>query len=181
MENRPEFNYQSILESIQHCFDFLFKRGFRIVSVIFTGPGRENWRVTLTADDYLIEIYVYAEEVHVALSTLQLYEQVGLFELTDLIYLILGDEEVPDLQRESPLNEAQSFQKTARLLEKYIDEVLMEIDGIPILPSADDFLRDSEQKSGQLSKDNRPDFFSGWQTTYYSLTSPSITSSPLFD
>jgi hypothetical protein len=160
MESRPEFKYQSILESIRRCFDFLFRRGFRIVSVIFTDPDRENWQVTLTADDYLIEIYGYAEEVHVALSNLQLYEQVGLFELTDLIYLILGDEEVPALQGEPPMNEASNLQETARLLERYIDDVLMEIDSIPILPSTDDFLKDRYKNPGQLSEDNCPGFCS---------------------
>ena len=159
MQSRPELKYKIILESIRRCFGFLFKRGFRIVSVIFTDPDRENWHVTLTTDEYLIEIYGYAEEVHVALSTLQLYEQVGLFELTDLIYLILEDEEVPDLQQEPPLNEAQSFQKTAWLLERYLDEVLIEIDSIPILPSTDDFLMDTK-KPGQLSEDNCPGFCS---------------------
>ena len=158
MESNPGLKYQRILESIKRYFDFLFKRGFRIASVIFTDPERENWHVTLTTDEYLIEIYGCAERVHVALSTLQLYEQVGLFELTDLIYLILGDDEVPDLLREHPLNKAQSFQKTARLLERYLDEILMEIDGISSPPPTNDYLRNSDKKSGQLSEDNCPDF-----------------------
>jgi len=160
MKSRPEPNYQRILQRIRHCFDFLFKRGFRIVSVIFTDPGRENWQVTLTTDDYLIEIYGYAGKVYVALSTLQLYEQVGLFELTDLIYLILEGEESPALQREPPMNEASNLQETARLLERYIDDVLMEIDSIPILPSTDDFLKDRYKNPGQLSEDNCPGFCS---------------------
>jgi hypothetical protein len=89
---------------------------------------------------------------------MQLHDRVGLFELTDLIYLILGDEASSYLQGELPINEASNCQKAAWLLERYLDDVLMEIDGRSISPPTNDYFRESDKKSGQLSKDNCPDF-----------------------
>lgn len=110
----------------------------------------------MIADACLIQIYSSMGKVHVALSTLQPYNDVGLFELTDLIYLIKGDENFSDLQGESPMNETQRFQKIAWLLEKYLDEVLSEIGKIPILPPTDNPSRTSLNEAGQLSEDNCP-------------------------
>jgi hypothetical protein len=156
MESRPDLKFQEILENIRHYFDFLFRRGFRIVSVIFADQDYENWHVTMIADDCFIKIYSYIGKMNIALSTRQLYNEVGLFELTDLINLIYGDEHLSDLPGEFPMNETQRFQKFACLLEKYIDEVLRELEEIPILPPADNPSTTSLNEPGQLSEDNCP-------------------------
>jgi hypothetical protein len=156
MESRPDLKLQRILDNVRHHFDFLSRRGFRIVSVIFADPDYENWQIIMLADDCLIKIYSYMGKVSVALSTRQLYNEVGLFELTDLIYLITGDESLSESSEESPINETQRFEEIAGLLEKYLDEVLREIGEIPILPPSDNPSKTSLNEPGQLSEDNCP-------------------------
>ena len=155
MENRPDLKFKRIRENIKCYFNFLLRRGFHITSVIFADQDYEDWQVTMTADDCLIQVYHHMGKINVALSTLQLYNEVGLFELTDLIDLIKGDADLFELQGESPMNEVQKFQKTAWLLEKYIDEVFEEIKEIPILPPIDDPSKTSLNQPGP-SSDNGP-------------------------
>jgi hypothetical protein len=156
MERRPDLKLQRILDNVRHHFDFLSRRGFRIVSVIFADPDYENWQIIMLADDCFIKIYSYMGKVNVALSTRQLYNEVGLFELADLIYLIKGDESLSEPSEESPISETQRFQEIACLLEKYMDEVLREIRKIPSLPPADNPSTTSLNEPGQLSEDNCP-------------------------
>jgi hypothetical protein len=156
MENGPELKFQSVLENVRRHFDFLFRRGFWVASLIFVDPEYKNWRIILMDDDCLITIYNSTGDVNVALNTLRLHRDVGLFELKDLIYLIKGDEISSELQEGYPPNEAQGFEKIAGLLEKYMDEVLREIREIPSFPSSDHIPKTPLEKPGQLSEDNCP-------------------------
>jgi hypothetical protein len=100
------------------------------------------------------------------LNTVRLHRDVGFFELKDLIYLIKGDEVSSELQEGYPPNEAQSFEKIAGLLEKYMDEVLREIREIPSFPSSDHIPKTLLEKPGQLSEDNCPgSVFWDWQSS----------------
>src|SRR5215216_3972128 len=107
MERRPDLKLQRILDNVRHHFDFLSRRGFRIVSVIFADPDYENWQIIMLADDCCIKSYSYMGKVKVALRTRQLCKEVGLFELADLIYLIKGDESLSEPSEESPISETQ--------------------------------------------------------------------------
>ncbi|RPJ28111.1 MAG: hypothetical protein EHM33_05610 [Chloroflexi bacterium] len=153
MESSPDLKFLRILENIRYHFDFLFRRGFHIVSVLFVDQNYENWQVSMMTDDYLIKIYSCMGKVNLALSTLQLYNDVGLFELNDLIYFINGNENFSDPPEEAPINETQSFQRIARLLEKYVDDILETIEKILILPSTD-YPSITSNNPDQLSKDN---------------------------
>jgi hypothetical protein len=158
MESRPDLKFQRILESVQQHFDFLFRRGFCIASVVFVDPNYENWRVTMTTEDYLLRIYGDRGEVNLALNTYELSKDLGLLDLEDLIYLVNGNEIFSNLQEERPLTEPQRLQRLAWLLEKHIDDILAEIEQIFTLPPKNDLSNTPLNKPGRLSLDDRPGF-----------------------
>jgi hypothetical protein len=153
MESKPDLKLLGILDNIGHYFDFLFGRGFQMASMIFVDREYENWQVTLITNDCIIKIYHYGGKVDLALSTLQLYNTVGLFALDDLIYWVNGNRDLYDPLEEISKNENQCFERLAWRLEKHIDNILSRIKKVHDLPSMDDSLIISNN-SGQMFHNN---------------------------
>jgi len=138
MENHPDLRFLELLENIEHHFDFLFRRGFHITSVIFVDQDSEDWQVTMETDECIIKIYSYMGRIDLALSIPQLYHAVGLFELGDLICGINENEDFFAPAQEPLMNEAPSLLRIAQLLETYIDDILEKIGRMLALLSLDD-------------------------------------------
>jgi hypothetical protein len=77
-------------------------------------------------------------KVDLALGIPQLHDFVGLLELSDLIYGNNGNKDFSGSAEELPMNEAQSLQRIAQLLDKYIDDILEKIQKMLNLLSFDD-------------------------------------------
>ena len=137
MERQPDLKLLGILENISHYFDYLFSRGFQMVSMIFVDREYENWQVTLMTDDCIIRVYCYGGKVDLAMGTLPLYNTIGLFALDDLICWVNGNKDLSDPLNELSMNETQSFEKLAWRLEKHIDTILGRLKHVLVLPCID--------------------------------------------
>lgn len=84
MENQSGLKFHETLKNVRLHFDFLFKRGFRIAAVLRVDQNQDNWQVTLTANDRLIEIYSEQGKVNLALGTMLLNNEVKYFDLEEL-------------------------------------------------------------------------------------------------
>lgn len=149
MEKQPDLEFQRILENIRSHFDFLFQRDYRIVSLIFTDPGNQNWVVVLTSENCLIKIHCRNRKIRLGLSSVQLFSQMGLFDLHELIHLTCK-EVVPQTPEKKLPDESEQLRTTAELLEQHMDEILMLFHRI--------YLGISFNRAGQLFKDNSPVF-----------------------
>jgi hypothetical protein len=150
MEKLPDLEFLKILENIRSHFDFLFQRGYRMVSAMFTDPCNENWSVVLATDNCLVKIHYRDKKIHLALSSIQLFGKIGLFDLHELIHL-MSVEEQPLYAHRVPLpNVSEQLRKTAWLLEKHMDDILILFQRI--------HLGISFSRAGQLFKDNSPVF-----------------------
>lgn len=135
MESTSNNHAFQTLEKIKCHFDFLFRLGFRITSTLFVGARDEQWQITLTAGHYLIRLHGHEERIDLGLSNLELCDEVGFFELHDLIGLIekRGNSSlIPDAPQ---AQESDDFTTMAGLLEKNVDEILLLMDTIQCVVS----------------------------------------------
>jgi hypothetical protein len=153
MKSKPELKFLRILENIDLHFAFLFRRGFHVVSVLFFDKKYEDWQVTIAKDDCIIKVYCYIGKIGLTLSIPQLHYAAGVLELSELINGLHGNHDVFASAEEPPMNEAQSLEKLARLLENYLDQILEKIGRMSLLGStANPSILSSE--SGQMSQFN---------------------------
>lgn len=149
MEKQPDLEFQRMLENIRRHFGFLFQRGFRIVSAMFTDHRNENWGTLLVRGDCMVKIHRQDGKIQLALNTTRLYDEIGLFDLHDLVYLI-GEDASAYTSMDTASDETQQFQTTAQVLENYIDEILLILKNV--------HMDRSFSKTGELSVDNSPVF-----------------------
>ena len=130
MKNAPEHEFRRIQEEIKRHFNFLFERGFRIVSVIFIDPQIEFWEITMLSKDSLIKIYNDDKgEIMLAISTLRLYANVGFFDLHELAYFSGKVKKAPRRDTKNFLKtEEQQFERLSNLLKTHIDDVIVWLD-----------------------------------------------------
>jgi hypothetical protein len=178
MKNRPDLKFRKIHAEVRRHFDFLFKRGFSIVSATTDNECLGNWQIIMMAGECLIKIYCNRGKINLALSTLQLYNEIGLFDLDGLIFYANGGEESFTRLEVVAMDERQQFDRLTGLLKKYIDDILTLFEKISSQRDKDLFTLSS--RNGQLFSDNCP-FFLLFYIRYsnYSFTSPSITSPSL--
>lgn len=127
MEIQPDLRLLRVIELIHHHFAFLFGRGFQLVSILFVDQNYEDWQVTVGTDDCIIKIYRYRGKIDLALSIPQLYNALGLLELSDLIDEIHEAKDLSSLTQDPSMDEEASLLRIAQLLEKHIDTVLDKI------------------------------------------------------
>jgi hypothetical protein len=119
MDDQPELKFRKTLEDIRLHFDFLFKRGYRLVSVLFTDQNNADWQVTLSEGNRLVHIYSEQGIVNLIMSTLRQANEIIFFDMnaannTDLFYTI----------NELPITESQQLQKIGRFLETNLTGLL---------------------------------------------------------
>jgi hypothetical protein len=127
MEN-TDIKFRKTLEDIRLHFDFLFKRGFRIVSVLFAGQNNENWQVTLMASNRLVDIYSEQGLINLALGVIQQYNEAKFFDLQYLAQFVDSGRDFfhkPDILS---INETQQLKKIAGFLEKHIVTILAQVE-----------------------------------------------------
>jgi hypothetical protein len=134
MKSTPEFTYRRILEQLKHHFDFLFKEGFSIVSVIYVGQYMEQWDITLISRNCYIKIYDDGREIMLAVSKSRLFDKEGFFDLRRLVSLVTGGmEEIPHPGK-YPMSDDQQFEQLAYFLRRYKDDILETLDSELSLP-----------------------------------------------
>lgn len=119
MNDQPELKFRKTLEDIRLHFGFLFKRGYRIGSVLFAGQTNDDWQVTLSEGNRLVHIYSEQGIVNLIMSTLLQANEVVYFDMeasSNLEFFYTIDE--------FPITESQQLQKTARFLEKNLIALL---------------------------------------------------------
>ena len=119
MNDQPELKFRKTLEDIRLHFGFLFKRSYRIGSVLFAGQTNDDWQVTLSEGNRLVHIYSEQGIVNLIMSTLRQANEVISFDMkaannTEFFYTI----------DEFPITESQQLQKIARFLETNLTELL---------------------------------------------------------
>ena len=125
MEKQPDLEFQRMLENIRCHFGFLFQRGFRIVSAMFTDHRNENWGTLLVRGDCMVKIHRQDGKIQLALNTTRLYDEIGLFDLHDLVEWMGDDENLLHRHGENLPDETEQLRRTARLLEKHMDDILI--------------------------------------------------------
>ena len=123
MQSTTSSNVCQILERINRDFDFLFRRGFRITSILFAGQRDEQWQILLTEGNYLVQFHGCEDRIDLSLSSPALQDEVGYLELSDLIDLVENEgagSSTPDAFHDSG--------RMAGLLRKHIDEILILMD-----------------------------------------------------
>jgi len=129
MKDQPEFKFRKTLEDIRLHYDFLFRRGFRIASILFADQNNENWQVTLTANNFLIDIHNERGVVNLALGTLQeRHHEVVFYDLQDMAQFINNGREFFYERGEFPLDETQQFMNIAGFLEKHLNSLLAQVE-----------------------------------------------------
>lgn len=118
MNSQPALKFNKILNDVRGHFSFLFRRGFRIISAIYVDDKNECLQVMLLSQDCLINILCDGSQMDLGLSTLDLYNTVGFFDIRQMITLIQDRQQV---------NPVQKFEKTAQLMERYMDEILLQL------------------------------------------------------
>lgn len=117
--------FQRVLEHIQEHFGFLFQHGYEVSSALFTNRSNDNWMVLLTGDDCLIQVHHRDGRICLALNTIQLFDMIGLFDLHDLVEWMGDDENLLHRHGENLPDETEQLRRTARLLEKHMDDILI--------------------------------------------------------
>ena len=130
MESKSTLNVRNAIANVRRHFDFLFRRGFRIASVLFVDPGNEQWLIVLTAENHLIQFVGHEDTVSLALSSQELYTEFGFIELHELIYLLEREGNSPRRPMPPPVDEFREFTIMAKLLETHMDDIWLLIDRI---------------------------------------------------
>jgi len=129
MNEQPEIKFRNTLEAIRLHFDFLFKRGFRIVSVMFAGQKNEDWQVTLFEGNRLIHIYSEMGIINLVMSTLRRSTEIISFNME----AANNSREFFYTLDELPISESQQLKKIAHFFEKNLVTILAqaEKDSLP--------------------------------------------------
>ncbi len=113
MENQSGLKFHETLKNVRFHFDFLFKRGFRIAAVLRVDQNQDNWQVTLTTNDRLIEIYSEQGKVNLALGTMLLNNEVKYFDLEELTRFMPRGRGVFQRFDDLPVDEIQQIKQLA--------------------------------------------------------------------
>jgi hypothetical protein len=151
MESKSTLNVHDAIANVRRHFDFLFRRGFRIASVLSVDPGNEQWLVVLTAGNYLIQFVGHEDRVSLALSSQELCTEFGFIELHELIYLLEREGNSSHIPKPFPLDEFREFTTMAELLETYMDDIWLLIDRINRVVS--------KNKARAIDLNNCPGFY----------------------
>ena len=131
MNDQPELKFRKTLEDIRLYFDFLFRRGFRIGSVLFADQKNEVWQVTLMEGNWLIHICNEQGIVNLIMSTLRQSNEIVIFDME----AANNSREFFYTFDEFPINESQQLKKTANYLEKNLITILAqaEKENLPLI------------------------------------------------
>jgi len=127
MTNRPDQKLRRIHEHIRFYFDFLYRRGFQIVSAMFIDQNNESWQVILLAQECLVKIYSNKGDITLTVSTLQSESEINLRDLVNVLHQANGGNDFFYRIDESHASEMQRLKRSAGLLENYIDGILIQI------------------------------------------------------
>lgn len=150
--------FQRVLEHIQEHFGFLFQHGYQVSSALFTDRSNDNWTVLLAGDECMIQVHQRDGRIYLALNTIQLFDAIGLFDLHDLVEWMGDDEYLLHRPGEKLPDETEQLRKTAHLLEKHMDEILILFQKI--------YLGMTFNRAGQLFTDQFPVFLFDEEVTY---------------
>jgi hypothetical protein len=134
MTIRTDLKFRWICNAVKTHFDFLFQRGFRIVSVMFTDQGNEDWQVMMSQDDDIVVLRCVCGRISLGLSTAQLYDRVGFLGLG---VFIRGAIPIPESHTTSDAGwdhaEGQ-IEEIALLFGKHFNNVFLRFHQFSILP-----------------------------------------------
>jgi len=128
MKEQSDLKFRKTLEDIRLHFDFLFKRGFRIASVLFADHDNEHWQVTLMGKNCLVNIYGEPGVIDLSLGTLPQHNDVQLFDLRELAQSINGGREFSSQVRKLAFDESQQFMKIGGFLEKHFAVIMAKVE-----------------------------------------------------
>jgi hypothetical protein len=128
MKEKSDLKFRKTLEDIRLHFDFLFKRGFRIASVLFADKDNEKWQVTLMGKNCLVNIYGEPGIIDLALGTMSQPDELQLFDLQELAQTVEGGYEFSQYARNFSFDETQQFIKIANFLEKNFAVILQQVE-----------------------------------------------------
>lgn len=128
MENRPDLKFRNLHEDIKRHFDFLFRRGYRIAAAIILDEDAENWEVTLIKKDRLIKIYNLTRGTKIAVSTLQLYDDIGYFDLSGMIHFVSKGRRLHRQADNNSPSEKRQLERLADLLRAHLDNIFAQLE-----------------------------------------------------
>jgi hypothetical protein len=160
MKKRPDLKFQGLLGTVKSQFDFLFQRGYRITSAMFTDPANQNWSILFAGENNLIKVHCHDQKVSLTLSSEKLFDTFGMFDLYDLVDLLHGEENALGESHRKKPTETKQVMQTARILEKHLEEILTFLQKV--------HSNISFSIAGELSNDNSPiSFYAGFGKVTY--------------
>ena len=152
----PDHKFRWIHEIIDAHFDLLLKRGFCIVSVMFTDQGMDDWQVMMLLDDCFVRLRCKRVMISLSLSTMQLLDQVGFLDLNILLQPVIKWDGFSKGYGTGWEGEEQQIEAIARLFGKYYNDIFLQLDLLSALIPDRLFLISKPDRNGRLSLDNRP-------------------------
>lgn len=136
MSNENELQIRQALEDIRVAFDFLFKRNFRVVSVLFWGPSRANWQVTLGGRKHLVDISGERGIINLAIGLLQPFKEPKYFDLEYLAQFIGSGRDFSYAPYGSQMSDAEQLQHISLFFEANFSAIMAraEREALPDVP-----------------------------------------------
>ena len=176
MRANVHLQFYQVYENMKEHFKFLFERDFRVISTVYIEQDHEGWQVILSSGKWLLLLH-YCDwgNMKVGLTTVELLEPFGFFDLEIMLQHLEDESMLPESGRMEHTNQPQHI---AQVLERNITDILETFERLSpqfyeprrrVLPP---------NENGQLFMNNCPFFYFVFDNTVYSFTSPSMTSSP---
>lgn len=153
----PDYKFRWIRDMVDTHFDFLLQQGFRVISVVYTTQGMEDWQVVLLSEDRFIRVCCDRGMITLGLSSVQLlHNQIGFFDLGTMLELSLRWDEAYTVFHTEWKNERQQIKDLARLFRKYFSDIFRQFDTFSSFILDRLWLISEPNQNGKLSRDNFP-------------------------
>lgn len=153
----PDHKFHWIRDTVNTYFDFLLRQGFRIISVVFTTQGMEDWQVVMLSDDRFIRVCCDHGKIALELSSMQLLNhQVGFFDLGTMLELSMRWDETYTIFDAEGKNEKRQIEELACLFKKHFAKIIQQFDALSSFILDRLWLISEPNQNGRLSKNNLP-------------------------
>jgi hypothetical protein len=83
----------------------------------------EHWQMVIVDKERLIKILGNKGKINLAVSTEQLYNDIGLFDLDGMMDIVGGEQGALHSPEKDPMAENQEMERLANLLGRYFDDI----------------------------------------------------------
>jgi len=152
----PDHKFRWIHDVVKLHFSYLLRQGFQIISIMFTDHSVDDWQVMMLSGDCFVRLRCERGRISLGLSTLQLCNQVGFFDLKTLLQFTFDLDEPFELPEPGHKNEGQQLEEIARLFGKHSKDVFTKFDVLTTLILDRVWIISKPNANGRSSMEDRP-------------------------